>query len=189
MISNTYAQELFAVGVKSESTRPSERTSTKSLVAYLHWESTPLQTTRNPQKRSLKRACLCRSIAAQEEEEDSSDEDQSSDYSSANESFLDEDPSSTNDPDVLGPPGCTSRALGSLVPRFERAPLWLEVSPSARVLLVAFPRLLAIAWRHGANLARSLSKNSGRVCADGLQVIGEVFFFLYPVRRSFQGKM
>lgn len=30
------------------------------------------------------------------------DGDESSDYSSANESFLDEDPKSSNDPDVLG---------------------------------------------------------------------------------------
>ena len=38
----------------------------------------------------------------QEEEESSEDGDESSDYSSANESFLDEDPASKNLPEVLG---------------------------------------------------------------------------------------
>ncbi|CAK9062528.1 Major surface-labeled trophozoite antigen 417, partial [Durusdinium trenchii] len=43
-----------------------------------------------------------RNLPKEEEQESSEDGDASSDYSSANESFLDEDPGSSNDPDVLG---------------------------------------------------------------------------------------
>ena len=43
-----------------------------------------------------------RNMPKEEEEASSQDGDESSDYSSANESFLDEDPKSSNDPDVLG---------------------------------------------------------------------------------------
>ena len=199
MISITYAQELFAVSARSESTRPSERTSTKSRVPY--WESTLLQTTRNPQQRSPKRACLytwCKSAGVDPPGALRRRRRKRTARTRTSPPII---PRPTSPSWMRTPPPRTiqmslarlaalCRALGSLVlTRFERAPLWLtEVSPSARVLLVAFPRLLAIAWRHGANLA-SLSKNSGRICADGLKVIGEVFFLLYPVRRFFQGKM
>eukprot|EP00913_Durusdinium_trenchii_P016819 g15809.t1 len=43
-----------------------------------------------------------KNLPKEEEQESSEDGDASSDYSSANESFLDEDPGSSNDPDVLG---------------------------------------------------------------------------------------
>lgn len=64
------------------------------------------------------------------------DGDESSDYSSANESFLDEDPKSSNDPDVLGlvaqgtwEPGRTSLSNGTLLVELHKIHNWKSGTP------------------------------------------------------------